>query len=134
MTVAGKDIPQAAKPITHGDVSEAIKTAMTPLTETLTKIEKAVQSGDSLDERETAIAENVDAIQSNIHGKKGDEDAHKTKLEAYPTVESINTVTESLKAAADEMFPAGRSTDGALETIEGKDAKPETDPSIANPM
>lgn len=133
MTVAGKDIPQAAKPMTHGDVSEAIKTAMGPMTETLTKIAQAVKSGDSLDERDTAITENI-AQYNRIFGKKGDEVTHKAKLEAYPDVESIKYLTEAYKASADEMFTAGRSTEGALETIDQTLAKPETDPTLANPM
>ena len=131
--VAGKDLPQAAKPVTHSNVSEAIKTAMGPVTETLAKIEKAVKSGDSLDERDTAITENV-AQYNRIFGKKGDEVTHKAKLEAYPDVESIRYLTEAYKASADEMFQAGRSTDGALETIDETITKPETDPTVANPM
>ena len=122
----GAEIPEPPKPITQDDVAQALQTAIAPLTDSITKIETSMKTGEGLDEREEAITANLEQY-NRIHGAKGDEAAERAKLEnheAFPSIQSITTLTEHMKNTADAMFGPGRSTPEVSDEL---DKKTETD-------
>ena len=131
------EIPETPEPVTTAAVTEAVKTAIAPVTKRLDQIETAVNSGDGVNERKEAIDENVKQY-NRIHGKDGNEEEHRASLEDHPNVESIKSFTTSLKTTADILFKEGRSTAGLGDELEKENddegAETSRGQRTANPM
>ena len=135
-TMKGAEIPEPPKPITQEDVAQALQTAIAPLTDSINKIETSMKTGEGLDEREEAIAANL-VEYNRINGKKGDEAAERKRLEnheAFPSIQSITALTESLKNTADALFGPGRSTPEVSDELDkASEGNKATPPSASNP-
>ena len=135
--IRGADIPKAPAPITKEAMTEAVQTAISPITERLDKIETAVKSGDPINDRDAAVKENLKQYR-RVHGAEVDVTEHTASLETYPDVASIQTVTKALKQTADTMFHAGRKTAGLGDELENGEEGTETTPELtgtpSNPM
>ena len=135
-TMKGAEIPEPPKPVTPDDVSQAVETAIAPITESLSKIETSIKTGEGLDEREEAIAANIEQY-NRIHGTKGDEAAERAKLEnheAFPSIQSITSLTEHMKNTADALFGPGRSTPEVSDELDKQNNSKPSAPSQSNPF
>ena len=113
------EIPQPKQPLSQSEITDAVKTAMTPFGERLDKIEQSMKSGDGIDEREKATAEWTKQFK-RVYGKDPDE-TQIAALEVYPDVASIEIVAQGLKQTADTLFKAGRQSAGLGDELEGGD-------------
>ena len=132
--IRADELPAAPKPVTESDIQTAVTTAMGPMVEKLADLEKSLASGETSQERQTAIDVNLVEF-TRVHGAKGDVEAHKAFLETLPDIATIQVWTAKYKELADAKFGAGRNTSGVLEEVDGEPNPDKDTPEVSgNPM
>lgn len=109
-TINKEDLPEIAKPVTTADLEKFMN-------EVTGTIETALKSGETPNDRETAIKACITEY-TRLHGKDGNAEEEKAFLETLSDVASINRITENYKKIADNMHGVGRNSEGAMVQVE----------------